>query len=221
MSLIALLAILVAAGCGDDDSDSGSKEGDGGSKATSKQECADVKAPQPRQDGGESKPQGKLDPAETYEVVFETSCGDFTVRLDVEGAPNTSASFAALVRKGFYDRTVFHRIVPGFVIQGGDPTATGTGGPGYKTVDKPPADARYTRGIVSMAKTGAEAPGTSGSQFYVVTGADAGLPPDYAIVGEVTAGMDTVKRIEALGDPNGSERPLKPAVVEQATVKAS
>ncbi len=216
MSLIALLAIVVAVGCGDD-SDSGSKD-DGGSKTTA-QECAEVQAPQPKQDGGESKPKAKLDPAKTYAVVFQTSCGDFTVTLDVDGAPNTSASFAALARKGFYDDTVFHRIVPGFVIQGGDPTGTGTGGPGYKTVDKPPANARYTRGVVSMAKTGAEAPGTSGSQFYVVTGADAGLPPDYAIVGEVTAGMDAVKRIEALGDPNGSEQPLRPVVVEKATVE--
>jgi peptidyl-prolyl cis-trans isomerase B (cyclophilin B) len=220
-SFIALFAIFAAVGCGDDDSDSGSKGGGGTETATAKQECADVKAPQPKQDGGESKPKAKLDPAKTNTVIFQTSCGDFTVTLDVEGAPNTAASFASLASKGFYDDTVFHRIVPGFVIQGGDPTGTGTGGPGYKTVDKPPANARYTRGVVSMAKTGAEAPGTSGSQFYVVTGADAGLPPDYAIVGEVTAGMDAVMRIEALGDPNGSEQPLRPVVVERATAEES
>jgi len=222
IALLALLALLVVAGCGDDESDSKAKAADGdSSKSAAPQECREVEAPQPKPDGGQSKPKAKLDPSVTHEVTFQTSCGDFTVRLDVEGAPNTAASFASLARKGFYDDTVFHRIVPGFVIQGGDPTGTGTGGPGYSTVDKPPADAAYTRGVVSMAKTGAEAPGTSGSQFYVVTGADAGLPPDYAIVGEVVDGLDTVQRIEAIGDPNGSERPLRPVVVEKATVSSS
>jgi peptidyl-prolyl cis-trans isomerase B (cyclophilin B) len=221
MVLIALLALLVFAGCGDDDSssDKGSGSGADTTAAKSGDECADVSAPKPKPDGGAEKPKGKLDPAKTHTVEFQTSCGDFTVTLDVEGAPNTTASFASLARSGFYDDTVFHRIVPGFVVQGGDPTGTGMGGPGYKTVDKPPANASYTRGVVSMAKTGAEAPGTAGSQFYVVTGADAGLPPDYAIVGEVTAGMDAVMRIEALGTP--TEQPSRPVVIEKATVGGS
>jgi cyclophilin family peptidyl-prolyl cis-trans isomerase len=222
MVLIALLAVLAFAACGDDDSDSGGGAGGGGADTAAQgdaEECADVRAPEPKPDGGARKPKGKLDPAKTYEVELDTTCGDFTVTLDVEGAPNTAASFAALARSGFYDGTTFHRIVPGFVIQGGDPTGTGRGGPGYKTVDEPAADASYTRGVVSMAKTAAEAPGTAGSQFYVVTGADAGLPPEYAIVGEVTAGMDTVMRIEALGTP--SEQPSRPVVVEQATVSES
>ena len=88
------------------------------------------------------------------------------------------------------------------MIQGGDPTGTGTGGPGYTTVDKPPADAKYTKGVVAMAKTADEAPGTAGSQFYVVTGADAGLPPEYAVIGKVTEGIDVVEQIGALGDPD-------------------
>ena len=221
MVLIALLAALVFAGCGDDDSDSDKSSGGGADTAAAKGdgECADVQAPKAKPDGGAKKPKGKLDPSKTNTVEFQTSCGDFTVTLDVEGAPNTAASFAALARSGFYDGTVFHRIVPGFVIQGGDPTGTGTGGPGYKTVDKPPANASYTRGVVSMAKTGTEAPGTAGSQFYVVTGADAGLPPEYAIVGEVSAGMDAVMRIEALGTP--TEQPSRPVVIEKATVSES
>jgi len=220
MVLIALLAVLVFAGCGDDDSDSSGGSG-GGSETTadSGQKCANVQAPEPKDDGQATKPKGKLDPAKTYAVTFETSCGDFTVTLDVKGAPNTSASFESLASSGFYDNTVFHRIVPGFVIQGGDPTGTGMGGPGYKTVDKPPSSATYTRGIVAMAKTAAEKPGTAGSQFYVVTAPDAGLPPEYAIVGEVTEGMDTVERIEALGTP--SEQPSRPVVIEKATASAS
>jgi peptidyl-prolyl cis-trans isomerase B (cyclophilin B) len=222
--LIALLAILAFAACGDDDSDSGGGSNGGADTAASEDggsggECAEVEAPEAKPDGGAKKPQGKLDPSKTHAVTFETSCGDFTVTLDVEGAPSTAASFASLASSGFYDDTVFHRIVPGFVIQGGDPTGTGMGGPGYTTVDKPAKTATYTRGVVSMAKTAAERPGTAGSQFYVVTAPDAGLPPEYAIVGEVSEGMDTVERIEALGQPD--EQPSRPVVIEQATVSES
>jgi len=216
--LIALLALLVFAGCGDDDGEPAKSAAGGGAKAGSEQSCVKAKAPLPKPAGREQKPTSDLDAEKTYRVEFQTSCGTFTVTLDTEGAPNTTASFVRLASTGFYNGTIFHRIVPGFVIQGGDPTGKGTGGPGYKTVDEPPADARYTRGVVAMAKTAAEAPGTAGSQFYVVTGADAGLPPEYAIVGEVTAGMDTVRRIEALGDPNGSELPRRTVVIERATV---
>jgi len=220
MLLIALFAALVFAGCGDDDSDSGSIAGAGTeTAASSDRKCANVKAPEPKPDGGATKPKSKLDPAKAYEVTFKTSCGDFTITLDVKGAPSTAASFDSLARSGFYDGTVFHRIVPGFVIQGGDPTGTGMGGPGYKTVDKPPSTATYKRGVVSMAKAGAERPGTAGSQFYVVTAPDAGLPPEYAIVGKVTDGMDTVERIEALGTP--SEQPSRPVVIEKATTSES
>jgi peptidyl-prolyl cis-trans isomerase B (cyclophilin B) len=220
--LLALVALLAVAGCGDDDSDSDGGGGDTTS-ASEQQECTTVQAPEPKEDGGQSKPTEKLDPAKTYDVTFTTNCGDFTFRLDVEQAPNTTASFAALVRDGFYDGTTFHRVVPGFVIQGGDPTGTGMGGPGYKTVDKPPAGTKYTPGVVAMAKTAAEPAGTSGSQFYVVSGPDAGaLPADYAVIGEITEGMDTVARIDALGnasDPAGT--PVQPVVVEKATLSES
>jgi cyclophilin family peptidyl-prolyl cis-trans isomerase len=227
-SVATCLCLLVGiAGCGDDD------EGDAGDTAppeTSEARtdasgagsggCRDVKAPRPKPDGNERKPTDQLDPAKTYEVRFRTSCGSFTVRLDVKASPRTSASFVALARRGFFDDTVFHRIVPGFVIQAGDPTATGTGGPGYSTVDKPPKDAAYTTGVVAMAKTGAEPPGTAGSQFYVVTGQDAGLPPDYALLGRVTRGIEVTQQIGELGDPasGGAGRPTKPVVIDTATV---
>jgi cyclophilin family peptidyl-prolyl cis-trans isomerase len=220
IALIALLALLLVAGCGDDDSSSSDSASGSETELT---ECRDVEAPEPKPDGGQKKPADKLDPGKTYKVDFETSCGSFTVQLDVKGAPNTAASFASLVESGFYDDTVFHRIVPGFVVQGGDPTGTGTGGPGYKTVDRPAKGARYTQGVVAMAKTGAEPPGTAGSQFFVVTGPDAGLPPDYAIVGEVISGGSSVQLIERLGDPNsgGTGTPLRPAVLEKATLSES
>ena len=153
-------------------------------------------------------------------LVFETSCGDFEITLDQELAPDTAASLVALARAGFYDNTIFHRVVPDFVIQGGDPTGKGSGGPGYKTVDAPPSGAAYTRGVVAMAKTQTEAPGTSGSQFFVVTAEDAPLPAEYAIVGEVTQGYETVERIEALGDVN-TQQPSQPVVIERVTVRES
>jgi peptidyl-prolyl cis-trans isomerase B (cyclophilin B) len=161
-----------------------------------------------------------LDPDKTYDVELKTNKGAFTITLDQQQSPNATASFVALAEKGFFDGTTFHRIVPGFVIQGGDPTGTGTGGPGYSTVDPPPQDARYTKGVVAMAKTAAEPPGTAGSQFFVVTGADVGLPPDYAIIGKVTKGLDVVDAIGKLGDP-ATEQPTEKIEIQQATVTTS
>jgi cyclophilin family peptidyl-prolyl cis-trans isomerase len=167
--------------------------------------------PKPRQPGKQKKPSKPLDSSKTWTLAFKTSCGDFTVTLDLKRGPHTSASMVSLARGGFFKNTIFHRIVPGFVIQGGDPTQSGNGGPGYSTIDKPPKSTRYTKGVVAMAKTQTEPAGAGGSQFYVVTGADAGLPPDYAVLGRVTKGMATVDRIGALGDQ--SEKPTQTVVV--------
>jgi peptidyl-prolyl cis-trans isomerase B (cyclophilin B) len=219
--LLAALALALAA-CGDDDDDGDSGASSDAPAETQAQtegpECADVEAPEPKPDGGQQKPKGKLDAGTSYEVTLETNCGAFTFRLDQKTAPNTAASLAALVRKGFYDGLTFHRIVPGFVIQGGDPTGTGTGGAGYTTRDAPPGDARYVRGVVAMAKGGNEPAGAGSSQFFVVTGADAGLPPDYALVGEVTSGIEVVELIGQQGDPT-TEQPLRTVVIEKATLE--
>ena len=225
MAALALAALPAA--CGDDE-----EPGDGAAQSTETQstpeaagaadgKCRDVEAPKPKKDGGQKKPAGKLDPTKTYDVIIQTSCGSFTIRLDVKTSPATAASFASLAKRGFFDDTVFHRIVPGFVIQGGDPTGTGTGGPGYSTVDRPPADTTYTTGVVAMAKTAQEAPGTSGSQFYVVTGQDAQLPPEYALLGKVVKGVEVTQEIGELGDPasGGSGTPTQPVVIEKATVR--
>jgi peptidyl-prolyl cis-trans isomerase B (cyclophilin B) len=159
----------------------------------------------------------RLDPKKTYTVRARTNLGVFAFALDVKDSPCTAASFAALVRKKFFDGTRFHRIVPGFVIQGGDPTGTGRGGPGYSVVDKPPPNARYTKGVVAMAKTGAEPAGTAGSQFFVVTAPNAGLPPEYALLGKVTRGLGVVERIGKLGNP-ANEQPTRRVVIESMTV---
>ena len=230
LALAAVGLATVLGGCGEDDESSSKTTPSNTDTATDARpepsgggpgKCRQVKAPRAKPDGGQRKPAGKLDPSKIYDVVFDTSCGPFTVRLDVKTSPGTSASFASLARKGFFDGTVFHRIVPDFVIQGGDPTGTGMGGPGYSTVDRPPRDVAYTAGVVAMAKTEAEPAGTAGSQFYVVTGQDAGLPPDYAVLGKVTQGIEVTRQIGELGDPasGGSGTPTQPVVIEKTTVR--
>jgi peptidyl-prolyl cis-trans isomerase B (cyclophilin B) len=200
--------VLALAGCGDGD--------DGGGTTTNATGCEEVEAPARREAETLDPPSGTLDPTKTWKLTFETSCGNFTVELDLRLAPETTASLVHLAREGFYDDTVFHRIVPGFVIQGGDPTQSGQGGPGYATLDVPPRTVRYTKGVVAMAKSGIEPPGTSGSQFFVVTADDTGLLPEYAVVGEVTEGLDVVERIGKLGDAN--EQPTQPVVIRTVTV---
>jgi peptidyl-prolyl cis-trans isomerase B (cyclophilin B) len=212
------VALVALAGCGGgtktSDIPSGGTSSSSSSAttttATAPAGCKTVQKPKAKPDGNLKKPTTKLDPAKTYTATVTTNCGTFAFTLDVKHSPNASASIAYLAGQRFFDGTVFHRIVPGFVIQGGDPTGTGQGGPGYSTVDKPPSTASYKTGVVAMAKTGSEPAGTAGSQFFVVTGADAGLPPDYAIAGKVTKGLDVVERIGKLGDQ--SEQPT--AVVE-------
>jgi peptidyl-prolyl cis-trans isomerase B (cyclophilin B) len=215
--VLLLAAVLAVVGCG------GSKSSPGGKPAAAKPTenggCRSVARPARKRNGGQTRPRTKLDPKKTYTVSVATNCGEFSFELDVKDSPDTSASFGSLARKGFFDGLTFHRIVPGFVIQGGDPTGTGTGGPGYKTVDPPPRGARYTRGVVAMAKAQNEPDGAAGSQFFVVTGADAGLPPQYAILGRVTKGIDVVERIGRLGDQ--SEQPTQTVVMQNVRVGES
>jgi peptidyl-prolyl cis-trans isomerase B (cyclophilin B) len=228
-----LLAPVVAAGCGSGGGSDTSGIPDGSdtpagsapaatTPATAGNGCKQVKAPAAKKNGGQKKSTAKLDAAGTYIVTVQTNCGTFAFTLNVKDSPNTTAAFAGLVKSGFYDGLIFHRIVPGFVIQGGDPTGTGEGGPGFSTVDKPPRDAAYTSGVVAMAKTQNEPAGTSGSQFFVVTGADAGLPPDYALLGKVTSGIGVVQAIGQLGDPADQQgTPTQTVVMQKVTIKQS
>jgi cyclophilin family peptidyl-prolyl cis-trans isomerase len=200
--VLLLTLVLALAGCGDDD-------GDGGNGDAQESDCVTQ--------GSAELPE--LEEGKTYRLAFKTSEGNFTIELDRDKAPCTSASFVGLTEKGFFNGLKFHRIVPGFVIQGGDPQGDGTGGPGYSTVDKPPDDARYTKGVVAMAKTMTDPRGTSGSQFFIVTAEDAGLPPDYAVLGEVVEGLDVVEKIGKLGGPD--ERPTKDVVIESVQVETA
>jgi cyclophilin family peptidyl-prolyl cis-trans isomerase len=190
----------------------------GGSDATaaSATGCKQVAAPKPRH-VSYSAPKQTVKKGEKLTAVVKTSCGTFDIALDTKRAPKTVNSFVFLTEKGFYDGLDFHRVVPEFVIQGGDPLGNGTGGPGYSVVEKPPANLSYTKGVVAMAKGSTDPPGSSGSQFFVVLGANAGLPPEYALLGKVSKGFDAVERIGKLGTP--AEKPKQTVLIEKLSIE--
>lgn len=206
VAVVVVAAILISRGGGSDDSSTTASSGG----------CKEVEAPAPKKVSLKAPPQ-TVKKGEKLTAVVETSCGSFDIALDSSRAPKTVNSFAYLSDKGFYDELDFPRIATGFVIQGGSPSNSTLGGPGYKVVEKPPANLSYTEGTVAMAKSSAEPPGTSGSQFFVVTGADAGLPPEYALVGKVSQGFDVVTRIGKLGTPE--EKPKQTVLIEKITIE--
>jgi peptidyl-prolyl cis-trans isomerase B (cyclophilin B) len=222
LSVLSCGLALALVACGGDDDEPGKKKAAAAPPAEEQQgRCKDVPQPTPRDGGGQQRPSKGLAPAKTYEVVLATSCGEFTIRLDQKTSPKAAASFAALARSGFFDDTIFHRIVPGYVIQAGDPTVGGDGGPGYSTRDRVPRNATYGPGVVAMAKGGSDPAGTAGSQFFVVIGEGPGLTPDYALLGRVTKGMRVVREIGKLGDLASGDAgtPLQSVVIEKATVR--
>jgi len=182
--------------------------------------CEKVSKPKPSGKTDLPKPTQELKAGKTYVARVLTNCGEFEITLDPKRAPRTGGSFASLVAKRFYDNLTFHRIAAGFVIQGGDPKGDGTGGPGYSVTEKPPSDLTYSKGVVAMAKTGTEPAGTSGSQFFVVTGEAPDLPPDYALLGKVTKGMDVVDKISVLA-VGPDEAPTQPVVIRQIRITES
>lgn len=218
LALLACLGLFLTA-CGGGGEDPATSEGED-SSLSADAPCENVDAPEPQEFDLEPPPDQPS--AENLTAIVDTSCGTFEIALDTKGNPKTAASFEYLAENGVLDGTPFHRIVPGFVIQAGDPAGTGSGpGPGYSVDEPPPDDVAYTTGVVAMAKTEAEPPGRSGSQFFVVTSADAGLPPDYAVAGEVTEGLDVVETIEGYGDPasGGTGTPLDVVVIDSVTIE--
>ncbi|MGH2773464.1 MAG: peptidylprolyl isomerase [Actinomycetota bacterium] len=193
---------------------------------TSADPCKHSKPAAGNTETGDKPPAMSIDPAKTYTAVIQTSCGTVEAELAASSSPNTVNSFVALARQGFFNGLSFHRIVKDFAIQGGDPKGDGTGGPGYKTVDPPPADVKYLRGVIAMAKGGNEAPGTAGSQFFIVPSDDAAtrLTPDYALLGKVTKGLPVVARlndVETEASAAGGEvsRPVKPVFIVKVSVR--
>jgi peptidyl-prolyl cis-trans isomerase B (cyclophilin B) len=193
--IVAVCAFAITlASCGDG----------GGDEPAGAPGCERVDAPAPKPVSMQPPPL-RIRPGQRLAATLDTSCGSFEVALDTSASPMTTNSFAYLVQRGFYDGLSFNYIKPDF-IQGGDPKGDRTGGPGYFVDEPPPPNLAYTRGIVAMAKTQVEPPGRSGSQFFVVTAADAGLSPDYALLGRVTGGMEVVERIGELATPSGRPR---------------
>ena len=152
----------------------------------------------------------EIDATKTYQAVLQTSLGDITISLNASQTPITVNNFVALARKSFYDNTIFHRTIKGFMIQGGDPKGNGTGGPGYTFADEP-FTGEYTKGTVAMANAG---PNTNGSQFFIMH-KDYALPKNYVIFGKVTKGMDVVDKIaESPTKPGGEgSTPVSPVII--------
>jgi cyclophilin family peptidyl-prolyl cis-trans isomerase len=213
--LLALVA-LTAAACGSEDTAGPitAPAGDcaGGELATTPDE--------PR--GGYDQPEEVITAGCEYSALITTNFGDIEVALDQVLAPTTVNSFVFLATRGYFDGLSFHRVVPGFVIQGGDPTGTGSGGPGYTIPDELPAEPGYDAGAVAMANAG---PNTSGSQFFIVTGDASFLPNAYSEFGRVTAGLEVARRIEGLADPAAdpgdpaAQRPSEPALIESIRIR--
>ena len=161
-----------------------------------------------------------IDPTKTYTAVVTTNMGEYSAVLDAAKAPGTVNNFVNLARNKYFDGTTCHRAIPGFMVQCGDPTATGSGGPGYKFADELPASGEYKIGSLAMANSG---PNTNGSQFFVITG-DQGvsLPPSYTLFGQVTDGLDTtVVALDAAGNDDPSSNgvpPLKEIKIESITI---
>jgi cyclophilin family peptidyl-prolyl cis-trans isomerase len=162
-----------------------------------------------------AEPEMAIDPEKRYTATMTTSKGTIVIELDPAAAPRTVNSFVFLARDHFYDGVTFHRIIPGFVLQGGDPEGTGRGGPGYRFADELPKPGRYQVGSLAMANAG---PDTNGSQFFIISGPDgAALPPQYSLFGAVVAGGDVVAAIDAVGSRSGT--PTERVVIESVTIE--
>ena len=158
-----------------------------------------------------------IDADKRYTAEMVTSKGTMTIALDPVAAPKTVNNFVVLARYHYFDGIVFHRIIPGFVLQGGDPEGSGRGGPGYRFEDELPPPGRYELGSLAMANAG---PDTNGSQFFVISGPDGmRLPPQYSLFGKVVKGMEVVEAIDSVGTRSGS--PTERVVIETVTITES
>jgi cyclophilin family peptidyl-prolyl cis-trans isomerase len=162
----------------------------------------------------DSPPSMCIDPAKRYTAEMVTNKGSMTIALDAATAPKTVNNFVVLSRYHYYDGVGFHRIIPGFMCQGGDPEGTGRGGPGYRFEDELPAPGRYEIGSIAMANAG---PNTNGSQFFIVSGQDGvRLPPQYSLFGKLVNGLETLQAIEATGSRSGA--PSEKVTIESVTI---
>ncbi len=162
-----------------------------------------------------SPPEMVIDTAKRYTATMSTSMGDLVIALDAIQAPKTVNNFVFLAREGYYDGVIFHRIISGFMCQGGDPTGTGRGGPGYKFADELPKPRQYEIGSLAMANAG---PNTNGSQFFIVSGpSGVGLPPSYSLFGKVVKGLEVVAEMERV-ETDRSDKPLKDLTINSIEI---
>ena len=177
-------------------------------------ECPAADGSSPKTQHFDATPPMCIDPSKRYTAEMVTSKGKMTIALDPAAAPKTVNNFVFLARYHYYEGIVFHRVIPDFVLQGGDPQGTGTGGPGYKFEDELPKAGRYELGSLAMANAG---PNTNGSQFFIISGpAGVRLPPSYSLFGKVVAGLDVVATIDAIGTSSGT--PKERVVIESVTI---
>jgi peptidylprolyl isomerase len=156
-----------------------------------------------------------IDPAKRYTATMETSLGTLVIALDAAAAPITVNNFVFLARYHYYDGVTFHRVIKGFVCQGGDPEGTGRGGPGYRFADELPKSGRYEVGSLAMANAG---PNTNGSQFFVISGADGcRLPPQYSLFGKVVKGLEIVEAMQSVATGSG-DKPRDDLVIHSVTI---
>lgn len=161
------------------------------------------------------RPEMGIDPAKRYTATMDTSLGEIVVALDPLKAPRTVNNFVFLAGYHYYDGVIFHRIIKDFVVQGGDPTGTGRGGPGYKFEDELDGPIRYQIGSLAMANAG---PDTNGSQFFIITGSHGvQLPPNYSLFGQVVKGLDVVERMQGVATDR-NDRPREDVVINTITV---
>jgi cyclophilin family peptidyl-prolyl cis-trans isomerase len=181
-------------------------------------ECPAADGSSPKRQKFDAPPPMCIDPARQYTATMVTNKGTMTIALDPIAAPKTVNNFVVLARYHYFDGVGFHRVIPGFVLQGGDPEGTGRGGPGYRFEDELPKSGRYEVGSLAMANAG---PDTNGSQFFVISGPDGvRLPPKYSLFGKVVAGLDVVATIDAIGTP-GAGKPKETVTIESVTIAES
>ena len=205
--IVGIAAVPVLAGCGSSDSASTAAD----TTASAAAPAADAKT-------WAAAPAMSIDANATYTAAMQTSMGDITIALDPKQAPKTVNNFVFLSKQGFYNGLTFHRVIPEFMIQGGDPTGTGSGGPGYSFPDELPAAGQYKIGSVAMANAG---PDTNGSQFFIITGANGvSLPPSYSLFGQVTKGQSVADAISNV-PRDAADKPNSPVTITSVKITTS
>jgi peptidylprolyl isomerase/peptidyl-prolyl cis-trans isomerase B (cyclophilin B) len=216
--MLVVLGLLFAGFLGLSGRGKSKKKGDNPVVSQKAASCPNADGSSPKTTKFPAAPGLCINPTKKYTAEMKTNKGTMTIELDAKKAPKTVNNFVYLSRYHYYDGVSFHRIIPGFVVQGGDPLGTGAGDPGYKFADELPKAGQYEVGSLAMANAG---PNTNGSQFFIIVG-DQGvqLPPKYSLFGKVTSGIEVAKALEAVGS-EGAGTPKEPVQMDSVTITES